>query len=167
MDRSQQQLDVQLKGLEHALRIVKPLVQNAGIPEFVDDQVTHVTRETFQSKTFQGASFGFLDSKFGYGKGDRFLFTILMNDGRQIFIAAGKISSGNPYEVMHGSLMGGGDLRKQLCLGYVFDGDQKITEYKDGNKGDEYVGQYGKPEALLPHARESLGTSVASETVGR
>ena len=167
MDRGQQELDAQLKGIKHALTIVKPLIKNVGIPEFADDQVTRVTREIFQSKTFEDAGFGYLDQKFGHGKGDRFLFSILLNDGQQIFITTGKISSGNPYEVMHGSLMGGGDLRKQLCLGYVFDGKQTITMYKDGEKGDQYVGQYGNPEALLPYARERLGALVAHQTVER
>lgn len=118
-----------------------------------------VERETFQSETFQRAGFDTMPDR--YGLGDRFLYTTRGEDGRITFVVAGRVSSGNPWEVMHASFPGALDFRKDMTVVYQYDGTGTITETQLRNgERTEYSGQYGNPEALLSSIRQTLGKQV-------
>ena len=62
-----------------------------------------------------------------YGPGDGFLYTVV--EGRkETFVVTGKISSENPFEVMHASHLGTLDLREKMTVVYQYDGKNTITE---------------------------------------
>lgn len=125
-------------------------------------EVAELTRETFQSKTFQKAGYHLFDDE-RYGKGDRFLYIVTFIDGTQLIVTAGKVSSGNPYEVMHASIPHV-DMREMRVAIYLYDGYSTITEtLPDSDEINEYTGAYGNPKILLESARRSLGKFVVME----
>lgn len=115
-----------------------------------------IKKEIFQSDTFIKAGYVCLPEK--YGKGDRSLYTVKYQDGHQIFVVTGKISSDNPFEVGHAA--GAGlDLRKDFTVVYVHDGKQKISEIPIGRE-DECNTYEAELDYLVKHIRRSLGTVV-------
>ncbi len=119
-------------------------------------EVKELFEEKFQSKTFINAGFNLMDSN----GSDRTLYTITFTDDSQVFILTGKISSRNPYEVGHAADEGM-DLRKEQITIYIYDGGSTITEMILNTKeSKEYKGEFGKPEALLPHLKKTAGTSI-------
>lgn len=125
-----------------------------------ESKVTGVKEQTFRSRTFHNAAYDAMPER--YGDHDRSLTTVKLDTGGQVFIAAGKISSGNPYEVGHAA-GGGMDLRQDYGVVYAYDGQQTITEYMPDGGSNTYEGEYGSPDALLPHLVSSLGEPVGSE----
>jgi len=118
----------------------------------------HVTRETFQSKTFVNAGYYLMPEK--YGNWDRALYTVKGNSPAITFVVTGKASSINPYEVGH-AVAGGFDLRKNQTVVYQYNGNGKIveTQLRTGEV-NEYGGQNGKPKVLLSYIRPTLGEPV-------
>lgn len=127
---------------------------------FSKGKVVKVQKESFQSSTFRNAGFHYLP-----GRGaDRFLYTVVYQDGKQTLVTIGKVSSGNPYEVMHASLADDVlDLRKMVVVVYQFDGHGTITETLPSGKVNIYDGEWGKIETLLLRLRTSIGLSVKTE----
>lgn len=154
----------QRRPLEEGLGEVRILLGDlADIVLPQDRVVTGLSRENFQSSTFQRAGYSFMRER--YSGSDRSLSIITFADGAQTFVVGGKISSGNPYEVGHAS--GDGiDLRKTITVIYDYDGIETITERTPDGEINTYHGEYGKPEALLPHVRRSMGTLVSREEFG-
>jgi hypothetical protein len=126
---------------------------------FPDGIPGKVERESFQSETFRAAGFHTLPDR--YGTSDRSLYTVKGEGGSITFVVTGKVSSDNPFEVMHASLSGVLDLRKDMTIVYQFDGKDKITEtqIKTGAR-NEYSGPNGNPDVLLSYLRSTLGTPV-------
>jgi hypothetical protein len=122
-----------------------------------DRMVTEVVCDGYQSETFRSAGYHMMPDR--YGTTDRALVTVKFDDDASLFIVTGRVSSDNPYEVGHGA--GGGiDLREKQTTVYVYDGHETITEYLPDGENNSYTGEYGTPDALLPHVESSLGTMV-------
>lgn len=154
----------QFKGIEHATRfLVEATRELAPDLDLDSGRIESLTRESFRSSTLEAAGFHHLEDG---PQADRFLFTVTRDDGSQIFIGIGKVSSGNPWEVMHASLPGAMDMRKPMTVVYEYDGQGKITEFAAGHAPNEYTGEHGTPEALLPHLRSSFGTSISTDEIG-
>jgi len=147
--------------LEEGLAETKALLGNMADTVLPPGKVvTGLYREDFQSKTFQQAGYSFMPKR--YANSDRSLTAITFADGTQTFVVTGKISSGNPYEVGH-AVSGGIDLRTTTTVIYEFDGNETIIETTPNRDNSTYRGEYGHPEALLPHVRSSMGTLVGRE----
>ena len=128
--------------------------------QFVPDELASVRKEVFRSETFREARFDYMPEV--YGQGDRALYTVTFPDGRMAFIATGRISSQNPFEVGHAA-SGGLDLRRNYTLIYEYDGQGIIIEHcSDKRKPRQYSGKNGNPELLLGFLRPSLGTLVTN-----
>ena len=128
------------------------------LPE--DKEIAELSRENFQSNTFRSAGYSTMPDR--YGNTDRTLYTLSFADGSQTFVVTGKVSSGNPYEVGHAA-DGGIDLRRKHTVIYQYDGQETITERMPTGETNQYTGEYGKPDALLPHLRQRMGTSMKTE----
>lgn len=134
-------------------------IADRAIPK--DKTIAGATKTKFQSRTFQGANYGYMPER--YGDHDRALITLSFDDGAKTFIVTGKVSSGNPFEVGHAA--GGGlDLRQQLSVAYLYDGQETIIELLPTGESNEYTGEFGRPEALLPAIEQRLGLNVGLET---
>lgn len=126
---------------------------------FPDGIGPEVEKETFQSQTFQRAGLDTMPER--YGLGDRFMYTVKGRGGIITVVVSGRISSGNPFEVMHASWPGVLDLRKDMTVVYQFDGKDKITETKLKTEGkNEYSEEYGNLSFLFGCIRDTLGKQV-------
>ncbi|MBI5152521.1 hypothetical protein HZA39_03230 [Candidatus Peregrinibacteria bacterium] len=116
----------------------------------------NIKKEIFQSNTFIEAGYIYLPER--YGKGDRSLYTVKYQDGHQVFVVTGKVSSKNPFEVGY-TADAGLDLRKNFTVVYIHDGEQKISEIPIGRK-DECNTYEVELNYLIEHIRKNLGTAV-------
>jgi hypothetical protein len=128
-----------------------------------DNPVVGLEREDFQSFTFRRA--GYHTNPDIYPSSDRSLYTLTYNDGRQAFVISGNIDDPSPtaiYEV--GSAVTGGiDLRQSMHVVYLYDGAETITEIGPNGETNQYQGDWGRPEALLPEVAKKLGILVNTE----
>lgn len=144
-----------------ALRKVGKIVASVvdSIP-LSGQMVTALSKERYQSDTFRRAGFQHLPDR--YGKADRELFLLTFDDGSQMFIIHGKVANpNNPFQV-GAAAAEGVDLRANETTIYYYDGKAKgtITEIKPGHPNNIYTGEFGRPEALLPAIRRTLGLLV-------
>jgi hypothetical protein len=96
---------------------------------------------------------------------DRSLITLTLQKGQQVFLVGGKASPTNLLDMAY-ALSNGVDQRQTSRTVYAYDGAQTITEYMEDGTVTNYTGEYGDPEILLSHIRDTLGTLVGGESVG-
>lgn len=148
--------------IDEGMQEVREVLGDLAKEVIVEDrEVIGLSREDFQSPTFQRAGYGGMTDV--YGRADRSLYTVDFIDGSQVFVVSGRVSSGNPYEVGHAA--GGGiDLRRQHTVIYQFDGQETITErLLTAGEANQYTGEHGRPQTLMPHLRQNMGVSVQVE----
>ncbi len=125
-------------------------------------QVVGITREDF-NKGFAGTELA--QSPEGSGP-DGHLYGISFGDGSETYVLQHKTTGGNPFANL--SPLGGADLRHWETYTYEWDGQETIKTTEPSGKVTEVKGQqWGKPEAMLPTLRESLGHARGTETFAR
>ncbi len=148
---------------ETALAQVRQLLADKEAEESLPtdaSEVKEVKRERFQSRDFQRAGYSTMTDR--YGDSDRALTTITLNTGAQVIIIAGKVASGNPFEMGHAA-GGGMDLRQDHIVVYDYDGTSTMKEYLPDGQINTYDGEHGTPAALMPHVMKDMAALVDSE----
>ena len=123
-------------------------------------EVMKLTREDFQSQTYQQAGYGAMPER--YGTSDRYVYTLEYADGTQLIIFGGKFAparrlAGDPAPAPLA------DNRESANIIYTYHGKNMTTERLPSGKVNRITGKLGRPGGLLPLLREWAGNSVHSE----
>ena len=144
-------------GLEELRTVLGDLARVALTP---GSEVMKLTREDFQSQTYQQAGYGTMPER--YGTSDRYVYTLEYADGTQLIILGGKFArarrfAGDPAPDLLA------DNRESSHLIYKYNGKNLTTERLPNGKVNRLTGKLGKPEGLLPLLREWAGNAVHTE----
>jgi hypothetical protein len=122
--------------------------------------VMSLTREDFQSETYQQAGYGAMPER--YGTSDRYLYTLEYADGTQLIIMGGKFAPARRFagDPAPDPLA---DNRESSNFIYKYNGKNLTTEWLPNGKVNRLTGRLGKPEGLLPLLRQRAGNSVHTE----
>jgi hypothetical protein len=109
-----------------------------------------LTREDFQSPTYQQAGYGAMPER--YGTSDRYVHTLEYADGTQLIIMGGKFAparrlAGDP------ALNPMADNRESSTIIYKYNGKNMTTERLPNGKVNRITGKLGRPGGLLPLLR--------------
>lgn len=134
--------------------------------------IRFLTIEDLQSKTFRKANFHLLgargdnDGIGGHGIADRHIAIFSLKDETTKVFVIGKVDDPDkPFQVMHGSLPGGGaDLRRTQITEYDFQPGTIIEKIDGTATANVYSGKWANINTLLLHVRDVNGTSVKSTT---
>ena len=127
-------------------------------------EVMKLTREDFQSQTYQRAGYGAMPER--YGTSDRYVYTLEYADGTQVIIMGGKFAparrfAGDPAPEPLA------DNRESSNFIYKYNGKNLTTERLPNGTVNRITGTLGRPGGLLPLLREWAGTSVHAEQFTR
>ena len=123
-------------------------------------EVMQLTREDFQSLTYQRAGYGTMPDR--YGTSDRYVYTLEYADGTQLIILGGKFG---PARRLAGDPAPDplADNRESSILIYKYNGKNLTTERLPNGKVNRLTGKLGRPGGLLPLLREWAGNPVHIE----
>jgi hypothetical protein len=123
-------------------------------------EVMKLTKEDFQSETYQQAGYGAMPER--YGTSDRYVYTLEYEDGTQLIILGGKFAPARRFagEPAPDPLA---DNRESSNFIYKYNGKNLTTERLPNGKVNRLTGRYGKPEGLLPLLRQRAGNPVHTE----
>jgi hypothetical protein len=123
-------------------------------------EVIKLTREDFQSQTYQRAGYGALPGL--YGTSDRYIYTLEYADGTQVIILGGKFAPARRFtgDPAPDPLL---DNRESSILIYKYNGRHTVTERLPNGTVNRITGKLGRPEGLLPLLREWAGNAVHTE----
>ena len=123
-------------------------------------EVISLTREDFQSETYQKAGYGATPER--YGPSDRYVYTLEYADGTQVIILGGKFAPARRFagDPPPDPLA---DNRETSNYIYKYNGKNLTSERLPNGKVNMLTGRYGKPEGILPLLRERAGNPVHSE----
>jgi hypothetical protein len=144
-------------GLEELRTVLGDLARGALTS---GSEVMKLTREDFQSPTYQKAGYGAMPER--YGTSDRYVYTLEYADGTQVIILGGKFAparrlAGDP------ALNPMADNRESSHFIYTYHGRNMTTERLPNGKVNRITGKLGRPGGLLPLLREWAGNSVHTE----
>jgi hypothetical protein len=144
-------------GLEELRTVLGDLVRVALTS---GSEVMKLTREDFQSLTYQQAGYGAMPER--YGTSDRYVYTLEYADGTQVIILGGKFAparrfAGDPAPNPMA------DNRESSNLIYTYHGRNMTTERLPNGQVNRLTGKLGRPGGLLPLLREWAGKSVHTE----
>ena len=119
-----------------------------------------LTREDFQSPTYQKAEYGAMPER--YGTADRYVYTLEYADSTQVIIMGGKFAlarrlAGDPAPNPLA------DTRESANFIYTYHGSNMTTERLPNGKVHRLTGKLGRPGGLLPLLREWAGHAVHTE----
>jgi hypothetical protein len=120
--------------------------------------VVNLTREDFQSQTYQQAGYGAMPER--YGTSDRYIYTLAYADGTQLILFGGKFARRFAGAPASSPLA---DNRESAHFIYTYNGKNQTSERLPNGKVNRLTGRYGKPEGLLPLLREWAGHTVQTE----
>src|SRR5215470_12059733 len=117
-------------------------------------EVMSLTREDFQSETYQKAGYGATPER--YGTSDRYVYTLEYADGTQVIILGGKFAptrrfAGDPAPDPMA------DHRESSNIIYTYHGSNMTTERLPNGQVNRITGKLGSPGGLLPLLREWAG----------
>ena len=123
-------------------------------------EVTKLTREDFQSETYQKAGYGAMPER--YGTSDRYVYTLEYADSTQVIIMGGKFAparrfAGDPAPDPMA------DNRESSNFIYTYNGKNMITERLPNGKVNRVTGKLGRPGGLLSLLRAWAGNAVHTE----
>ena len=123
-------------------------------------EVMQLTREDFQSRTYQKAGYGAMPER--YGTSDRYVYTLAYADGTQLIILGGKFAparrlAGDPAPDPRA------DNRESSNFIYKYNGKNLTTERLPNGTVNRITGTLGRPGGLLPLLREWAGNPVHTE----
>lgn len=123
-------------------------------------EVMKLTREDFQSQTYQQAGYGTMPER--YGTSDRYVYTLEYADGTQLIIMGGKFA---PARRLAGDPAPDplADNRESSILIYKYNGKNLTTERLPNGRVNRITGKLGRPGGLLPLLREWAGNPVHTE----
>jgi hypothetical protein len=127
-------------------------------------EVMSLTREDFQSETYQKAGYGAMPER--YGISDRYVYTLAYTDGTQVIIFGGKFAptrrfAGDPPPDPLA------DNRETSNFIYKYNGKNLTSERLPNGKVNMLTGRLGRPEGILPLLRERAGNPVHTEQFSR
>jgi len=123
-------------------------------------EVMKLTREDFQSQTYQQAGYGAMPER--YGTSDRYVYTLEYADGTQLIILGGKFAPARRFtgDPAPDPLA---DNRESSNFIYKYNGKNQTSERLPNGKVNRLTGTLGRPGGLLPLLREWAGNSVHTE----
>jgi hypothetical protein len=145
------------QGLEELRTVLGDL---ARVALTSSSEVIKLTREDFQSQTYQRAGYGAMPER--YGTSDRYVYTLEYADGTQLIILGGKFAPARRFagDPAPDPLA---DNRESSNLIYQYNGKNLTTERLPNGKVNRITGKLGRPGGLLPLLREWAGKSVHTE----
>ena len=122
--------------------------------------VINLSREDFQSETYQQAGYGAIPER--YGTSDRYVYTLEYADGTKLIILGGKFAPARHFagDPVPDPLA---DNRESSHFIYKYNGKNLTSERLPNGKVNRLTGRYGKPEGLLSLLRQRAGNSVHIE----
>ena len=152
---------VEQKSIAHGLEELRNVLGDLAGEALPDGKVVmNLTREDFQSTTYQQAGYGNMPER--YGTSDRYVYTLEYADGSQVIIMGGKFASrsrsaaGSAADPL-------ADNRESANFIYKYDGEKTVIERLPGGEVNRITGTLGRPRGLLPLLREWAGKSVHTE----
>jgi hypothetical protein len=123
-------------------------------------EVMKLTREDFQSQTYQQAGYGTMPER--YGPSDRYVYTLEYADDTQLIIMGGKFA---PARRLAGDPASDplADNRESSIFIYKYNGKNLTTERLPNGRVNRITGKLGRPGGLLPLLREWAGNPVHTE----
>ena len=117
-------------------------------------EVMKLTREDFQSQTYQQAGYGAMP--------DRYVYTLEYADGTQLIIFGGKFAPSRRFagDPAPDPLA---DNRESSNIIYKYNGKNMTSERLPSGKVNRITGKLGRPGGLLPLLREWAGNAVYTE----
>ena len=159
--RSADQSPVEKRPIAHGLEELRTVLGDlARVALTSGSEVMKLTREDFQSQTYQKAGYGAMPER--YGTSDRYVYTLEYADGTQLIIFGGKFAparrfAGNPAPNPMA------DNRESSHFIYTYHGRNMTTERLPNGKVNRLTGNLGRPGGLLPLLREWAGNAVHTE----
>jgi hypothetical protein len=159
--QSVDQAPVDKRPIAHGLEELRTVLGDlARVALTSGSEVMKLTREDFQSPTYQQAGYGTMPER--YGTSDRYVYTLEYADGTQLIILGGKFAparrfAGDPAPDPMA------DNRENSNFIYKYNGKNMTAERLPNRKVNRLTGKLGKPEGLLPQLRERAGLPVHTE----
>ena len=159
--QSTDQSPVEKRSLSHGLEELRTVLGDlARVALTPGSEVMKLTREDFQSQTYQQAGYGAMPER--YGTSDRYVYTLEYADGTQLIILGGKFAlarrfAGDPAPDPLA------DNRESSNFIYKYNGKNLTTERLPKGKVNRLTGKLGRPGGLLPLLREWAGNPVHTE----
>jgi hypothetical protein len=158
---SADQSPVDKRPITHGLEELRTVLGDlARVALTSGSEVTKLTREDFQSQTYQEAGYGAMPERFGTS--DRYIYTLEYADGTQLIVLGGKFAptrrfAGDPAPDPSA------DNRESSNFIYKYNGKNMTSERLPNGKVNMLTRRLGKPEELLPLLRERAGNPVHTE----
>jgi hypothetical protein len=159
--QSADQSQVDKRPIAHGLEELRTVLGDlARVALTSGSEVMKLTREDFQSPTYQKAGYGAMPER--YGTSDRYVYTLEYADGTQLIIFGGKFAparrlAGDPAPAPLA------DNRESSNIIYTYHGKNMTTERLPSGKVNRITGKLGRPGGLLPLLREWAGKPVHTE----
>jgi hypothetical protein len=159
--QSADQSPVDKRPIAHGLEELRTVLGDlARVALTSGSKVIKLTREDFQSETYQKAGYGAMPER--YGTSDRYVYTLEYADGTQVIIMGGKFAparrfAGDPAPNPMA------DNRESSNFIYTYHGRNMTTERLPNGKVNRITGKLGRPAGLLPLLREWAGNPVHTE----
>ena len=159
--QSAEQSPVEKRPIAHGLEELRTVLGDlARVALTSGSEVMKLTREDFQSSTYQQAGYGTRPER--YGTSDRYIYTLEYADGTQLIILGGKFArarrcAGDPAPDPLA------DTRESSHLIYKYNRKNMTTERLPNGKVNRITGKLGRPGGLLPLLREWAGNAVHTE----
>ena len=152
---------VEKRPIAHGLEELRTVLGDlARVALTSGSEVTNLTREDFQSQTYQQAGYGTMPER--YGTSDRYVYTLEYADGTQVIIMGGKFAPARRF-ADDPAPDPQADNRESSTFIYKYNGKNLTTERLPNGRVNRITGKLGKPGGLLPLLREWAGNSVHSE----
>ena len=159
--QSADQPRVEKRPIAHGLEELRTVLGDlARVALTSGSEIVNLTREDFQSQTYQNAGYGAMPER--YGTSDRYIYTLEYADGTQLIILGGKFAPARRFtgDPAPDPLA---DNRESSHFIYKYNGKNMTTERLPNGKVNRMTGKLGRPGGLLPLLREWAGKSVHTE----
>src|SRR4029453_7748945 len=159
--QSADQSPVEKRPISHGLEELRTVLGDLARGALTSgSEVMKLTREDFQSPTYQQAGYGAMPER--YGTSDRYVYTLAYADGTQVIILGGKFAparrlAGDP------ALNPMADNRESANIIYTYNGRNITTDRVPNGQVNRITGKLGRPGGLLPLLREWAGNAVHTE----
>jgi hypothetical protein len=159
--QSADQSQVDKRPIAHGLEELRTVLGDlARVALTSGSEIMKLTREDFQSTTYQRAGYGAMPER--YGTSDRYIYTLEYADGTQLIILGGKFAPARRFtgDPAPDPLA---DNRESSNIIYKYNGRHTVTERLPNGRVNRITGKLGRPEGLLPLLREWAGHAVHTE----
>jgi hypothetical protein len=159
--QSADQSPVDKRPIAHGLEELRTVLGDlARVALTSGSEVMKLTREDFQSPTYQQAGYGAMPER--YGTSDRYVYTLEYADGTQVIIMGGKFAPARRF-ARNPAPNPMADNRESSNFIYKYNGKNMTTERLPNGRVNRITGKLGRPGGLLPLLREWAGNAVHTE----